>query len=147
MNFTPYEMQILLEASSGSPISACRNAPIFRPTMDDFVRRGLLRSQLIGNAWVYSPGPALESVMDHVLNAPRPAMPGQRVDLTMQQACILGFLMNYAKEKGIQPTRVEISKRFGFKSANAAQEHLLALERKGYIKMGNSRARDIRIIP
>jgi hypothetical protein len=140
-------MKILLEASCGSPISACRMAPIFRPTMDDFVRRGLLRSQLVGNAWVYSPGPALDAVIDHALNAPRPMLPGQRVDLTLQQACVLGFLMKYSKEKGIQPTRAEIAKRFGFKSANASQEHLMALENKGYIKIGNSRARDIRIIP
>ena len=55
--------------------------------------------------------------------------------LTKQQRMVLDFVKLYAKKNGMPPTRMEISKGFGWASANAAQQHLIAIERKGYIRL------------
>ena len=49
--------------------------------------------------------------------------------LTARQAQILELIRQYIGETGYPPTRAEIAKELGFKSANAAEEHLKALAR------------------
>ena len=56
-------------------------------------------------------------------------------ELTPRQQEILDFIRNTLETLGAPPTRVEIARAFGFASANAAEEHLRALARKGAIAM------------
>ena len=65
--------------------------------------------------------------------------------LTARQAQILELIRQYIAETGYPPTRAEIAKELGFKSANAAEEHLKALARKGAIEMIPGTSRGIRI--
>lgn len=65
--------------------------------------------------------------------------------LTARQAQILELIRQYIGETGYPPTRAEIAKELGFKSANAAEEHLKALARKGAIEMIPGTSRGIRI--
>ena len=53
--------------------------------------------------------------------------------LTPRQAEILQLLKDYQAASGMPPTRAEIATQLGFKSANAAEEHLKALAKKGFI--------------
>ena len=53
--------------------------------------------------------------------------------LTPRQAEILELIRSYIAEEGCPPTRAEIAETLGFRSANAAEDHLRALERKGMI--------------
>ena len=55
--------------------------------------------------------------------------------LTSRQEEILNLIKDYLKEKGFPPTRADISKSFGFKSPNAAEQHLRAIEKKGFISI------------
>lgn len=48
-------------------------------------------------------------------------------DLTPRQRQILKLIQQCIAENGMPPTRAEIAQEFGFKSANAAEEHLRAL--------------------
>lgn len=64
--------------------------------------------------------------------------------LTGRQAQILAFLKSFAGANGYPPTRIEIARRFGFRSPNAAQEHLAAIERKGHIALVPGCARGIK---
>lgn len=66
--------------------------------------------------------------------------------LTPRQAEILQLVKTYQAETGMPPTRAEISKQLGFKSANAAEEHLKALAKKGFIEMLPGTSRGIRLI-
>jgi repressor LexA len=65
--------------------------------------------------------------------------------LTARQAQILELIRQYISETGYPPTRAEIAKELGFKSANAAEEHLKALARKGAIEMVPGTSRGIRL--
>jgi len=65
--------------------------------------------------------------------------------LTQRQGEVLDFLSDRLVD-GLMPTRAEIAKEFGFKSDNAAQEHLRALHMKGYIEMIPRISRGIRIL-
>ncbi len=65
--------------------------------------------------------------------------------LTPRQQEILAFLKAWIQENGMPPTRAEICSALGFKSPNAAEEHLRALERKGAIEMLPGSSRGIRI--
>ncbi|HNL92233.1 MAG TPA: repressor LexA, partial [Pseudomonadales bacterium] len=56
-------------------------------------------------------------------------------ELTSRQQEILDLIRSHIDETGYPPTRAEIAERLGFKSANAAEEHLKALARKGAIEM------------
>ncbi len=62
-------------------------------------------------------------------------------ELTERQAEILALIREHIQETGYPPTRAEIAATFGFSSANAAEDHLKALQRKGYIEImpGTSR--------
>jgi X-X-X-Leu-X-X-Gly heptad repeat protein len=64
--------------------------------------------------------------------------------LTPQQGKVLAFIRQFIAQRGQGPTNKEISEAFGFSSANAAQEHLRALERKGMITR-TGMARGIRV--
>lgn len=67
-------------------------------------------------------------------------------DLTPRQQEILAFISDSARQTGSPPTRAEIASAFGFRSANAAEEHLRALVRKGAIAMAPGRSRGIRVL-
>jgi repressor LexA len=56
-------------------------------------------------------------------------------DLTPRQREILAFITRRVAERGGAPTRAEIAQAFGFRSPNAAEEHLRALARKGAIAL------------
>ncbi len=65
--------------------------------------------------------------------------------ITPRQQEILDLIHKVIDETGMPPTRAEISETLGFKSANAAEEHLRALARKGMITLLPGAARGIRI--
>lgn len=65
--------------------------------------------------------------------------------LTERQQEVLNLVRNYIEETGYPPTRAEIAKELGFRSANAAEEHLRALARKGAIEMVPGASRGIRL--
>ncbi|MCB5227280.1 transcriptional repressor LexA [Alishewanella sp. 16-MA] len=66
--------------------------------------------------------------------------------LTPRQAEILQLIKDYQQETGMPPTRAEIALRLGFKSANAAEEHLKALAKKGVLEMMPGTSRGIRLL-
>ncbi len=65
--------------------------------------------------------------------------------LTKRQRDILDFIEECIGQDGFPPTIAEIGLRFGIESNNGVNDHLLALERKGYITR-SSKARSIRVI-
>ena len=76
--------------------------------------------------------------MTMTMTTPRP--------LTDRQAEILRFIRDTVEETGFPPTRAEIARALGFASANAAEDHLKALARKGVIELaGGGMARGIRL--
>ncbi len=64
--------------------------------------------------------------------------------LTKRQEQILGFIIECIRENGLPPTIAEVGEQFGIASTNGVNDHLLALERKGYIER-SSKARGIRV--
>lgn len=66
--------------------------------------------------------------------------------LTLRQEKVLQLIKNYAEETGYPPTRAEIAKILGYKSANAAEEHIKALARKGAIRVIPGASRGIRLV-
>ena len=66
--------------------------------------------------------------------------------LTKRQQQIYDLIKAKIQDTGMPPTRAEIAKFFGFKSANAAEEHLKALAKKGYIEMLAGTSRGIRLV-
>tara|TARA_R110002126_G_scaffold43555_15_gene124910 strand:+ start:5882 stop:6502 length:621 start_codon:yes stop_codon:yes gene_type:complete len=66
--------------------------------------------------------------------------------LTPRQAEILQLIKDYQAETGMPPTRAEIASQLGFKSANAAEEHLKALAKKGVLTMMPGTSRGIRLL-
>ena len=56
-------------------------------------------------------------------------------ELTPRQSQILDMIQDFINETGMPPTRAEIARELGFKSANAAEEHLRALQRKGVLEL------------
>ena len=67
------------------------------------------------------------------------------IKLTPRQTEILAFIKRCLEDNGYPPTRAEIAQELGFKSPNAAEEHLKALARKGAIEMTPGASRGIRI--
>lgn len=65
--------------------------------------------------------------------------------LTARQQEILELIQSAIAETGSPPTRAEIAARLGFRSANAAEEHLQALARKGVIELRSGTSRGIRL--
>jgi repressor LexA len=65
--------------------------------------------------------------------------------LTNRQAEVLACIRNHIESTGYPPTRADIARELGFKSANAAEEHLKALARKGAIELTKGTSRGIRL--
>jgi repressor LexA len=70
-----------------------------------------------------------------------PSLKTSPAKLTPRQAEVLEFIKSYLDETGYPPTRADIARQLGFKRANASEEHLKALARKGAIELipGTSR--------
>ncbi len=65
--------------------------------------------------------------------------------LTARQAEVLQLIRDFVQSTGFPPTRADIAQVLGFKSANAAEDHLKALARKGYIELLPGASRGIRL--
>src|SRR5690625_2380402 len=68
------------------------------------------------------------------------------VKLTKRQQQVLDIIRREIEVNGYPPTRVEISEELGFRSPNAAEDHLKALARKGAIELIPNTSRGIRLI-
>ena len=67
------------------------------------------------------------------------------IRLTPRQAQVLDLIRQHIQDTGYPPTRADIAAELGFKSPNAAEEHLKALARKGAIEMIPGTSRGIRL--
>lgn len=67
------------------------------------------------------------------------------IKLTARQEQILNLIREAIENTGFPPTRAEIAAELGFRSANAAEEHLQALARKGAIEISPGTSRGIRL--
>ncbi len=65
--------------------------------------------------------------------------------LTDRQSEILRLVRELTEVSGYPPTRAEIAERMGFRSVNAAEQHLRALEKKGAIEISSGASRGIRV--
>jgi len=65
--------------------------------------------------------------------------------LTSRQQEVLDLVRQHIDQTGYPPTRADIARELGFRSANAAEEHLKALARKGAIEMIAGASRGIRL--
>ena len=65
--------------------------------------------------------------------------------LTPRQKQIVEVIQDFIDETGMPPTRAEIARQLGFKSANAAEEHLRALQKKGVLELMPGASRGIRL--
>lgn len=65
--------------------------------------------------------------------------------LTPRQAQILEMIQEFIAETGMPPTRADIANELGFKSANAAEEHLRALQKKGVLDLIPGTSRGIQL--
>jgi repressor LexA len=66
-------------------------------------------------------------------------------ELTARQTEVLTFIRDCIQDSGMPPTRAEIAGKLGFRSANAAEEHLRALQRKGAIELIPGASRGIQL--
>lgn len=82
-----------------------------------------------------------ERVADAAAQAPR-----QRLKLTSRQREALDFIMKHQDEHGYPPTLREIGEHMGIRSTNGVNDHLKALERKGYIERREYLSRSIKVI-
>jgi repressor LexA len=71
--------------------------------------------------------------------------PDDSPKLTARQQQVLDLVQSAIERTGAPPTRAEIAAELGFKSANAAEEHLQALARKGVIELLGGTSRGIRL--
>ncbi|GAA6139545.1 transcriptional repressor LexA [Arenicella sp. 4NH20-0111] len=65
--------------------------------------------------------------------------------LTKRQQEIFDYILESMAANGAPPTRVEIAEHFGFRSPNAAEDHLKALDKKGHIELRSGTSRGILI--
>lgn len=75
------------------------------------------------------------------MNSAKPIM----IKLTARQEQILNLIKDAIENTGFPPTRAEIATELGFRSVNAAEEHLQALARKGVIEISPGISRGIRL--
>ena len=66
--------------------------------------------------------------------------------LTERQTEILRLIRELTEVSGFPPTRAEIARSMGFRSVNAAEQHLRALEKKGVIEIMSGASRGIRVL-
>lgn len=69
----------------------------------------------------------------------------QSISLTRRQSEVLQVIRNHIEQTGAPPTRAEIAKTLGFRSVNAAEDHLKALARKGAITLSPGTSRGIQL--
>jgi repressor LexA len=67
-------------------------------------------------------------------------------ELTERQNEILKLIRELTEVSGYPPTRAEIAQRMGFRSVNAAEQHLRALEKKGALEISSGASRGIRVL-
>jgi len=67
-------------------------------------------------------------------------------ELTDRQNEVLRLVRELTEVSGYPPTRAEIAERMGFRSVNAAEQHLRALEKKGAIEISSGASRGIRVL-
>ncbi|HZW59411.1 MAG TPA: transcriptional repressor LexA [Woeseiaceae bacterium] len=65
--------------------------------------------------------------------------------LTPRQKQILDMIQEFIADHGMPPTRAEIARELGFKSANAAEDHLRALQKKGVLELMPGASRGIQL--
>jgi repressor LexA len=65
--------------------------------------------------------------------------------LTERQAEILRLIRELTEVSGFPPTRAEIARAMGFRSVNAAEQHLRALEKKGVLEISSGASRGIKV--
>jgi repressor LexA len=70
---------------------------------------------------------------------------GAMEPLTERQSEILRLIRELTEASGYPPTRAEIARSMGFRSVNAAEQHLRALEKKGVLDISSGASRGIRI--
>lgn len=66
--------------------------------------------------------------------------------LTTRQQEVFDLIRDHISQTGMPPTRAEIAQRLGFRSPNAAEEHLKALARKGALEIVSGASRGIRLL-
>lgn len=66
--------------------------------------------------------------------------------LTPRQQQVIDLIRDYLRDEGMPPTRVEIAQALGLRSANAVEDHLKALARKGHLEILSGRNRNIRLL-
>ena len=71
--------------------------------------------------------------------------PSTTQDLTKRQTEVLQVIRDHMEKTGAPPTRAEIAKTLGFRSVNAAEDHLKALARKGVIVLAPGTSRGIQL--
>jgi repressor LexA len=67
-------------------------------------------------------------------------------DLTDKQRAVLAFIERQIVQQGYAPTIREIGRQFGIKSTNGVNDHLRALERKGYVGRDGQKSRTLRVL-
>ena len=65
--------------------------------------------------------------------------------ITKAQDRVLKYIKRHLKENGYPPTRGEIAQHFGWASKTAAQQHLEALQAKGFISLASNLSRGIKL--
>lgn len=71
---------------------------------------------------------------------------GRNESVNGQQQEVFDLIRDHISQTGMPPTRAEIAQRLGFRSPNAAEEHLKALARKGVIEIVSGASRGIRLL-
>lgn len=66
--------------------------------------------------------------------------------LTKRQQEVLDLIRTSISDTGMPPTRAEIARQLGFRSANAAEEHLKALAKKGVVEILSGTSRGIKLL-
>jgi len=67
-------------------------------------------------------------------------------NLTEKQEKILDYISKFVEDNGYPPTLREIGQHFGIASTNGVNDHLLAIEKKGYIRRGKDKSRAIDVL-
>ena len=67
-------------------------------------------------------------------------------ELTARQREVLKFIVDFKRQNEMPPTRGEIADHFGFNVHNAAHEHVIALCKKGYLKIIPNVSRGIKVV-
>ena len=119
---------------------------------DQWRRRSVSVKSCRGRSAAHWPGPFAAQGLQgghqiciyihHLVNAYRCFMSD---DLTPRQREILKLIQDTLIESGMPPTRAEIAAALGFKSPNAAEEHLRALQRKGVLDLIPGASRGIQL--